>query len=109
MRMPAPAAAALAGHPGSPAACPACAGAGLTGKHAKLRAIALTDKLKALSRSTAVGGLQPYRTPDAAIGQQQQQEEARRRLAAAADHAMTQEQLQEQREMEADLEKVCVV
>eukprot|EP00879_Flechtneria_rotunda_P022518 GHRR01023769.1.p1 GENE.GHRR01023769.1~~GHRR01023769.1.p1 ORF type:complete len:393 (+),score=95.81 GHRR01023769.1:919-2097(+) len=75
-------------------------GAGLTGKAAKLKSQALTDRLKTLARSQARGGLQPYRTPAAvSVGG-----------AAAAvkqQHAMTPEQLQEQAEMETELEQVA--
>jgi hypothetical protein len=75
--------------------------AGLTGKAAKLRSKALTEQLKALSRSQARGGLQPYRHSSAAVGgavhhQQQQQ----------GGGAMTAEQQREQAEMEAELEQV---
>jgi homoserine kinase len=84
-----------------PAAVPAALiGAGLTGKAAKLGSRALTDKLKALSRSPAKGGLQPYRDPDTQGGVGQ--------LSAAgrSHQVMTAEQLQEQEEMEAELEQV---
>jgi hypothetical protein len=81
----------------------------LTGKRAKLRSIALTEQLKALSRSQARGGLQPYRSslqPGSSsssssvgpAGRQQQQQQG--------GVGMTAEQLQEQAAMEAELEEV---
>eukprot|EP00775_Hariotina_reticulata_P001372 gene1372-1714_t len=76
-------------------------GAGLTGKAAKLSSRALTDKLKALSRSPAKGGLQPYRDPDTGTAQLPHAGNIR-------DHqGMTAEQLQEQEEMEAELEQMA--
>jgi hypothetical protein len=75
----------------------------------KQQALALTEKLKALSRSTAVGGLQPYRNAPApaaaavaaaAVGGRQG------RRSAAGEAGMTQEQLAEQREMDKELEQV---
>ncbi len=82
-------------HPSSPAA-----DAGLSGKVSKQQALALTDKLKALSRSTAVGGLQPYRSHDAAAGGMAPWHKDQ------GDAAMTAEQLQEQRELDTQMEQV---
>uniref|UniRef100_A0A383V6H0 Uncharacterized protein n=1 Tax=Tetradesmus obliquus TaxID=3088 RepID=A0A383V6H0_TETOB len=76
--------------------------AGLTGKRAKLRSKALTEQLKALSRSQARGGLQPYRNSaeqGSSLQQQQQQQQP--------GGGMTAEQLQEQAEMEAELEQMA--
>jgi hypothetical protein len=94
--------------------CCNAAESGLTGKAAKLRSKALTEQLKALSRSQARGGLQPYRNSTVQAGsssssssssafkggwQQQQQQGG----------GMTAEQLQEQAAMEAELEQVRLV
>lgn len=77
---------------------------GLSGKVSKQQALALTEKLKALSRSTAVGGLQPYRThPAAGAG-----------ASSSTAHKpqpelMTAEQLQEQQEMDTEMEQVSML
>lgn len=70
----------------------------------KQQALRLTEQLKSLSRSTAVGGLQPYRQHTAAplaAGQP-----AGAAVQQGADDCMTDEQLQEQKEMDAKLEQV---
>lgn len=77
---------------------------GLSGKVSKQQALALTEKLKALSRSTAVGGLQPYRTHTAAAGAGAGSSTAHR----LQPELMTAEQLQEQQEMDAEMEQVSL-
>lgn len=86
----------------APAPAPA-ADAGLSGKVSKQQALALTDKLKALSRSTAVGGLQPYRSHDGAAGAAPAHWQK-----AQGDAAMTAEQVQEQRELDKQMEQVGI-
>jgi hypothetical protein len=75
----------------------------LSGKVSKQQALALTDKLKALSRSTAVGGLQPYRSHDGAAAAGAAPAHWQK---AQGDAAMTAEQVQEQRELDKQMEQV---
>lgn len=86
------------------------ADAGLTGRTAKLCTAALTDQLKALARSTARGGLQPYRDSGASTSSGSGGGLGPRPAAGAAAQgqqgSMTPEQLAEQEEMERELEQV---
>lgn len=89
--------------------CCCCADSGLSGKVSKQQALALTEKLKALSRSTAAGGLQAYRDNAAAGGRGSRaggQTVQQRQQPFNQDAAMTAEQLQEQREMDREREQV---
>jgi hypothetical protein len=73
---------------------------GLSGKVSKQQVLALTEKLRALDRSTAIGGLQPYGQSSSSGGLAHWQQHTQ------SDVVMTAEQLQEQREMDEEYEKV---
>jgi hypothetical protein len=73
---------------------------GLSGKVSKQQVVALTEKLKALGKSTVVGGLQPYGQSSSSGGLAHWQQHTQ------GDAAMTAEQLQEQQEMDQEFEKV---
>lgn len=90
-------------HP-TPVHPPHHADSGMSGKVTKQQALALTEKLKALSRSTAVGGLQPYRSTPATAAAAAGGRQGRRSPGGEA--SMTQEQLAEQRQMDREMEQV---